>query len=97
MRQVLLDGTKIDTELDLHRELARQLEFGQYYGNNLAALRDRLETDVERPVKLVWKDSQMSRDRLGEALFARVVKIFTDVAAQDAAYGWTDRFEFNLE
>ncbi len=97
MTEAVLDGTKIDTELDVHRELTEQLDFGPYYGNNLAALRDRLETDVERPVRLVWINSATSRRRLGEDLFGRIVKLFNDVASQDREYGWTDRFEFDLK
>jgi ribonuclease inhibitor len=50
---VVIDGREVRTEADLHRILERPLELGEYYGRNLAALRDRLLTDVPRLERLV--------------------------------------------
>ena len=50
MAEIRIVGAEVRTELDVHRSLERQLEFGEYYGRNVAALRDRLLTDVPRPV-----------------------------------------------
>ena len=97
MTNVLIDGKSIHSELDLHTTLEKQLEFGEYYGRNLAALRDRLTTDIERPVNLTWRDSEFSRSELGEELFSRITAIFQSIAAQDVEYGWDERFEFHLE
>ena len=93
---VVIDGSAVQAERDVHRALARQLEFGDSYGWNLAALRDRLSTDVPRPVHLVWTDAEISRARLGDENFERIVRVFTDVAAQDEGFGWEDRFTFEL-
>ncbi|MEV6895411.1 barstar family protein [Kribbella sp. NPDC051137] len=97
MGTVLIDGRDVFSERDLHRILERQLEFGDYYGRNLAALRDRLLADVPRPVRLVWTNSAVSRSRLGEELFARIKAVLEEVVQQDIDLGWEDRFEFLLE
>ncbi|MBF6467836.1 barstar family protein [Nocardia beijingensis] len=59
--RVTIDGARIRTDADLHRALWAPLDFGPYYGRNLNALWDRLTTDVERPVEIVWKNSGTSR------------------------------------
>jgi ribonuclease inhibitor len=96
MNDVLIDGAEIYSELDVHRTLERQLEFGQYYGRNFAALRDRLSVDVSRPVRLTWSNSATSREHLGNEVFERFVEIFEEIARQDVAFGWDDKFEFEL-
>lgn len=97
MGDVTIDGAEIHTESDLHRLLEAQFEFGDYYGRNLAALRDRLLADVPRPVRLIWKHADVSRARLGEALFAEVTEVLEEAAQQDVEFGWEDRFEYLLE
>lgn len=91
---IVIDGNKIHSERDLHIFLKNELKLGDFYGHNSAALWDRLTTDVERPVRIEWKNSEQSRIAMGDATFSKYVKIFTDVAAQDALYGWEDRFAF---
>ena len=97
MSDVLIDGGDVYSELDLHRILERQLEFGDYYGRNLAALRDRLLADVPRPVRLIWHNSAVSPSRLGEELLTRITAVFEEAAQQDVDFGWEERFEFQLE
>ncbi|RKH35805.1 barstar family protein [Corallococcus sicarius] len=92
---VELDGAAIRSERDFHEQLAKKLEFGPYYGRNLDALWDRLSADVERPVRLVWRDSHVSRQALG-GRFDDIVVVLRRVVAQDEGFGWTDRFEFEL-
>lgn len=72
--KITLLGNAIKTEQDLHRTLADNLDFGPYYGNNLAALWDRMTTDVERPFEIVWKDSAVSKAAMGEKLFEKIVR-----------------------
>ncbi|TDO67619.1 ribonuclease inhibitor [Kribbella sp. VKM Ac-2571] len=96
MAEIRIIGAEVRTELDVHRTLDRQLEFGEYYGRNIAALRDRLLTDVPRPVRIVWLDSSISRSRLGGDVFDKIVGVFAEAAAQDLAFGWRERFEFEL-
>jgi ribonuclease inhibitor len=87
-------GVKIHTERDFHHVLARQHEFGEYYGWNLAALRDRLLTGVPRPVKLIWHDAGISRQQLGAAEFDAICRILADAEDQDRRCGWEDRFTY---
>jgi ribonuclease inhibitor len=94
-RLVELDGGRIRSERDFHEQLSSKLDFGPYYGRNLDALWDRLSADVERPVKLVWKDAEVSRRALG-AVFDRIVGILKRVEEQDRAWGLQERFEFEL-
>jgi ribonuclease inhibitor len=91
-----LDGREIHSERDVHDFLARQLDFGPYYGNNIAALRDRLNYDTPRPVVLTWSHSEISRARLGDKLFAELVSLFEWVAQGDIEHGNVERFQFKL-
>lgn len=91
---VTLEGKRIKCEMDFHRALCEQLDFGPYYGNNLAALRDRLANDIERPITLTWLDSEFSRAAMGDDLYNRVVEILRYVEHQDKSYSWEKRFVF---
>lgn len=93
---VVVDGSLIRTERDFHQALFEPLEFGEYYGWNLAALWDRLSADVPRPVRLVWNRSAESRSHLGEDEFLRIVEVLDRTAAQDLSYGWEQRFDYVL-
>ncbi len=90
-----IDGARIYSESDFHREISSLLEFGEYYGQNLDALWDRLSTDVERPLTLVWKNSAMSKTQLGDA-FDRIVNVLQRVKNQDEVWGLADHFDFRL-
>ena len=61
------------TESDFHRIISEKLEMGPCYGANLDGLWDRLSNDVERPVSLVWVNSEQSRQYLGEGLIKLLV------------------------
>ena len=95
--EITLDGKSIKTENDVHRILAEKLNFGPHYGNNLSALWDRLTTDVERPVRLIWKDAYMSRNAMGDDGFSKVVSVFRDVEQQDREYKRSEVFVFECE
>lgn len=91
-----LDGAKITSEPDFHREISRLLDFGEYYGGNLDALWDRLSTDVERPLVLAWKHSSESRAAMGER-FDKIIGVLMRVEHQDKEWGLEERFELRLE
>lgn len=95
--RVVIEGTEIRTVADLHEVLSRALDFGPYYGANLSALWDRLTTDVERPVEVIWKDSELSRTVLGEAVFDQIRDLLLEVQEKDepriAAKRFTVKFE----
>ncbi|GAA1633358.1 barstar family protein [Nonomuraea maheshkhaliensis] len=94
--RLIVDGRQISSEADLHRLLAAPLDFGPYYGNNLAALWDRLSTDVERPVELIWTHWEESKAHLGSDLFDKICQLLNRVQEQDAASSLRDRFTFEL-
>ena len=93
---VEIDGATVKTEQDFHNQLSAKLDFGRYYGHNLDALWDRLSTDVERPVTLIWKNSRQSQQAMGR-VFTRIVKVLEDVEEHDRKGAFEERFEFRLE
>lgn len=91
-----IDGSKIQSEADFHREIALALSFGGHYGKNLNALWDVLSRDVERPISLLWKNASMSREAM-PAEFDKIVGVLKDVAEQDLSFGAVDRFELIIQ
>ncbi|MEV6430808.1 barstar family protein [Nocardia sp. NPDC051463] len=81
--RVTIDGTQIWTHADLHNALWDPLAFGAYYGHNLNALWDRLTTDVERPVEIVWENSGVSREQMGVEAFEAIASVLIEAAQRD--------------
>lgn len=96
MCTIILDGTKIQTEQDFHKLLSGLLNFGSYYGNNLDALWDRLSTDVERPIQIIWLNSELSRKSLGE-VFDKIINIFERIKQQNLRFNWGESFDYVLK
>ncbi|WP_395744742.1 barstar family protein [Prosthecobacter sp.] len=94
--EIHIEGKKISTEGELHTSLANLLDFGPYYGRNLAALRDRLLTDVERPITLIWDDSAISKRFMGSTLFGKITAIFNEAVKQDLDFKMDERFVYEL-
>lgn len=94
--QIELDGQAIRSEADFHAAIMAALPFPHYYGKNLDALWDVLSTDVERPVRLLWRHSGRSREAMGER-FDRIVSILRDVERQDGGWNLPERFLLVLE
>jgi len=94
--KIELDGNNINSEISFHANIAAALKFPSYYGKNLDALFDVLSADIERPLTLIWKNSDISRKKMGVE-FARVVDLLRKVEAQDSTWGLDDRFELRLE
>ncbi|MCT8344266.1 MULTISPECIES: barstar family protein [Photorhabdus] len=94
--KIILDGKDICSEGDFHKALSEQLEFGPYYGNNLDALWDRLSSDIERPVTIVWLNSESSHQYLGDT-FKKIITIFNRVKEQDINFKLADKFDYQLE
>ncbi len=93
---IVIDGEKIKSEAELHKFLSEKLQLGGYYGNNSAALWDCLTTDVERPIQVIWKNSEQSQLLLGQDVFTKYVNLFQDVEKQDESFGWNERFTFHI-
>lgn len=96
MRKVILDGSKIESESDFHKTISELLDFGPYYGRNLDALWDRLSTDVERPIEVIWLNSEKSRECLGEC-FYKIVETFEKTKQQDIKFNWDEKFNYTLK
>ena len=94
--QVEIDGKAIHNIEQFHQHVAQVLDLGSYYGKNLNALWDSLSANVERPLKLVWRDSNISRQYLGEESFKMIVDIFKDVQDEDSNADSDEKFEFEL-
>ncbi|MBK3629688.1 barstar family protein [Streptomyces sp. MBT49] len=94
---VEIHGESIGSPDAFHRVLAEELDFGPYYRPNLAALWDRLSADVERPVELVWRDSEASKDAMGVSAFGDLRDLLLRVQQQDEDFGWEDRFTVRFE
>ncbi|ELY4133027.1 barstar family protein, partial [Cronobacter turicensis] len=90
MTEIILDGKKIENELEFHSVMSDLLNFGPYYGRNLDALWDRLSTDVERPVKIIWLNSDLSRNNLGYSC-DQIIKIFERTRQQDIGFDWDEK------
>ena len=94
--KVIINGNDIKTESDFHKYIALALNFPSYYGKNLDALWDVLSTDIERPVTLVWKNSMLSQEAMGED-FIRIHDLLNRVVAQDIKWGLDEKFELRIE
>ena len=92
----ILEGKAIHSEVEFHQVIGSLLDMGPFYGSNLDALWDRLSTDIERPITLVWKDSGESRKQLGPA-FDRIVEVLERAKRQDERWSLRDRFDYRLE
>lgn len=75
--EVIIDGSKIKTIEDFHREIKRVLDLPDYYGENLDALWDCLTGWVELPISLVWKDFEICEPYIGEYAF-KAMSLFED-------------------
>jgi len=93
---IIIDGRDIHTESDVHSILAEMMGFGPYYGRNLDSLWDRLSTDIERPRKITWHHSDLSKKRLGER-FDQIIQIFERTKQQDIKFCCEDKFEYFLK
>lgn len=75
--EVILEGNKIKTIEDFHKEINERLEFPDNYGNNLDALWDCLTGWIEPPVTIIWKDFELSKENLGD-FASKAKQIFED-------------------
>jgi ribonuclease inhibitor len=79
--KVILEGRKIKSIKDFHKEISEQLELPDHYGQNLDALWDCLTSWVEPPVEIVWKDFENSKVLLGD--FATKAKLIFEDAEKE--------------
>lgn len=78
MSRIVISGDCVDTLDDIYDEVERQLTL-PYFGRNLDALWDVLTREVDGPVEILWRESDVSRARLGPD-FDRVTALLREVA-----------------
>lgn len=86
-----IDLSHIDTERKFHEALAKSLDFGPYYGHNLAALWDRMTTDVPRPLTLVLTNAAACHTALGEK-FEKIYNVLEKASRETAYLGPGNQF-----
>ncbi|MFC0821252.1 barstar family protein [Moraxella marmotae] len=96
MNEIIIDGRYIKTEQDFHKTLAEQCKVTEFYGCNLDALWDLLSAGVERPVCIIWHDSENSRKAMG-LVFYQIIHILQRVKEQDELFDWADKFDYILK
>ena len=89
-----IHGDKISTESRFHNEIARQFDVELYYGKNLDALWDLLSVGVERPINLIWVNSNTSKEKL--SCFEDIVFILEKVKKQDEQFNLEEKFTYVL-
>ena len=74
-------GKEIQNEMDFHKQFNKYADY-PYYGHNLNALWDVLTGMLERPAHLIWHDSKLSKEVLGET-FNTITDMFEEVSKHD--------------
>ncbi len=62
--EVIIDGSQLNKQKELHETIARQLELPDYYGENLDALWDVL-TEQTAPMKITIRHGERFLRQLG--------------------------------
>lgn len=78
---IIIDGSKIVSEEDLHTTIAEGLDLPDWYGKNLDALWDALTGMVGRPLKITWINAEQSKERLPR--YEKYISLLQEVAEQD--------------
>lgn len=78
---LIIDGSKITSEEDLHMAIAEGLELPSWCGMNLDALWDALTGLVGRPLKITWINANQSKKRLPR--YGKYISLLQEVAGQD--------------
>ena len=81
MKCVILDGSAITSMAEVHRSLAEQLSFPEWYGGNLDALHDCL-TELQEDVELRVVHSAALSEKLGPA-YTRFCRVLSDSAEEN--------------
>ncbi len=82
MREIVFDSSHVESIDQLHSELARIFDFPDYYGSNLDALYDCLSGNVALPLRIIWKNYNITRSKLGKDA-VEVLKVMEDFAKEE--------------
>lgn len=92
---IIIDGLKMKSEDDFHEIIGRELYSTKYYGKNLDALWDVLTGMADRPLTIVWRNSEKSQELFPR--YEKIVKLLKEVEEWDEGIGAKDRFILRLE
>jgi len=92
--ELVIDGSRIASEEDLHDVISKGLALPNWYGRNLDALWDVLTGMVERPLKVIWLNSKQSKMTLPR--YEQILSLFREVELQDQQCNWIDRFTLEI-
>jgi ribonuclease inhibitor len=93
--KLVIDGEKVFTEKDLHDEIVRGFGLPTWYGRNLDALWDVPTGMMDRPIELVWLNSQISQQRLSR--YDAIISLLKDVEKRDKDMQRPDVFTLRIE
>ena len=77
MKEIILNTSNFKNEFDIHRYLKEQLNFPEYYGNNLDALYDAL-TDINEKITIQLKTENSSE------VLQRMIAVLYDAAEENS-------------
>ena len=81
MKFAIIDGNSVTSMEEIHKSLAEQLGFPEWYGGNLDALHDCL-TDLHEDVDVSIVHSDALLETLGPA-FVRLSRVLSDAADEN--------------
>lgn len=81
MQEVYINGKDFDTPKEVHEFLAEELNFPDYYGNNLSALYDVL-TELSDDTRIILDLSDVEEESMIEML-ERMAEVMTDAADEN--------------
>lgn len=88
-------GSKVRSEADFHDAIVEALRLPPHYGKNLDALWDVLSADVERPLRIIWRDASLSKAAMPEC-FAKIVEVLRRVERQDIEWNLPEAERFDV-
>ena len=81
MKQVIINGAAVTSMADIHRILAEELAFPEWYGGNLDALHDCL-TEVHEETTIAILQPECLLETLGSG-YARLCRVLADSAEEN--------------
>ena len=81
MKFAVIDGASVTSMEDIHKTLAQQLDFPDWYGGNLDALHDCL-TDLHEETEVSILHSGTLLETLGPA-YVRLTRVLSDAAEEN--------------
>ena len=65
MKEIIIEGALIDSREELHRLFKEALGLSNHYGKNLDALWDMLTGEIDLPIRIIWRDFNITEKNIG--------------------------------